>query len=114
MELGGINNTDGAGGADYSRNEYAGAYEAQDQSAVPQPVPQPRADYGDSNESEYNTANGTMSSGYSHLNGDVGRGYSNVDGALDRRPVDESSGQDGTMIEHAGPGFSRAEPARNY
>lgn len=91
---------------DYSRNEYAGAYEAQDRGAVPQAVPPPRSDY--------DSRNGTMSSDYGHTNGAVGGGYTSANGAVNGNYVNGNTRQEGVLIEHAGPGFDKVEPSRNF
>ena len=111
MEMGHVDGAnDGSGygaGADYSRNEYAGAYEAQDQRAAPQAVPPSRTDYS--------TTNGTMSSGYSRANGGSAESeYANPNRGLNRDYVNRNIGQDEVMMEHAGPGFDKVEPARNF
>ena len=111
MEMGHVDGANGGNGYgawdDYSRNEDAGAYEAQDQRAAPQAVPPSRTDYS--------TTNGTMSSGYSRANGGTAeREYTNANRGLNRDYVHRNIGQDEVMVEHAGPGFDRVEPARNF
>lgn len=109
MEMGHTSNmnADGAGG-DYSRNEYAGAYEAQDRRAVPQAVPAPRSTErsGEVDGSGYGGVDRTMSSGYGDMNGGAAHGG--------HGGVNRSTGQDSVMIDHAGRGFDKVQPARNF
>lgn len=88
------------------RNEYAGAYEAQDHGAVPQAVPPPRSDF--------DSRNGTMSSDYDYINGAAGGGSMSANGATNGNYVNGSTRQGGVLVEHAGPGFNKVEPSRNF
>ena len=110
-EMGHVDGANGDGGygaeADCSRNEYAGAYEAQDRRAAPQAVPPSRTDYS--------TTSRTLSSGYSRANGGTAESeYANANRGLHRDYVYQNVGQDEVMMEHAGPGFDKVEPARNF
>ena len=89
-----MGNLDGAQ-EDWGRNEYAGAYEAQDRMAAPQPVPLSREEFG--------SPNGTMVSGYTDGTGSRGNTLSSG-----------RTGQEGQLMEHAGPGYSKVEPAANF
>ncbi|KAL8831370.1 MAG: hypothetical protein Q9191_000896 [Dirinaria sp. TL-2023a] len=89
----------GEGAADYSRNEYAGAYEAQDRRAVPQPVPASRTDYG--------SPNSTMTSAYTN-------GTGTMDGGRGGGGSYANGGATGPAIEHAGPGYNKVQPGRNF
>lgn len=82
------------GPGDYRRNEYAGAYEAQDRRAVPQPLPPSRSNLG--------SPSATMTNG-----------YTNPAGTTDNHLANGSVGQNGKSVEH-GPGFDKVEPARNF
>ena len=87
MEMGRFDGADDHNNAGYP--DYTGQYEAQDQTAVAQPVPQPV--YGQNT----STMTSTLTS---YTNGSA-----------------EHSGLgNGMAIEHAGPGYDKVQTSRNF